>query len=201
MVVIDIGAHVGTFIDMYPHATVHAFEPNPVNYDFLIDKYKDNKNIHIVKAAVGNHDGKMKLFRYNDDEQNGLANTGQSSLLLDNKNINQEKFWEVNCVKLSTYLDMHNIGNVHILKIDTEGAEYEILEDLLRPSIVNRFGHILYEDHSFLFGKEYAAKARSVTIELYTKYANPHQINYGNRTTEWSSEVPYVNWKLEFPKT
>jgi hypothetical protein len=53
---------------------------------------------------------------------------------------------EVECETLQTFLDRHNITRVDFLKMDAEGAEYEVFINL-NPSILSRIQRMDLELH------------------------------------------------------
>ena len=67
MIIFDIGACVGIFIDeMFAKygedniEVIYAFEPLKANYDFLIEKYKDNEE---AKTLLDAEEREIDLFR------------------------------------------------------------------------------------------------------------------------------------------
>ena len=67
-IIIDGGTNVGFFSLLmskkYPNASIYSFEPNPDNYNFLIEHIKNNqqKNIHPYNYAVSSKNGKVTLY-------------------------------------------------------------------------------------------------------------------------------------------
>ena len=55
-------------------------------------------------------------------------------------------------IRLSDYWKEHINDRVHVLKLNVEGAEYDIFEDLLDGGIINEFDTIIYEDHGWRCG-------------------------------------------------
>jgi len=57
---------------------------------------------------------------------------------------------EVDCISLDDIIEKYNIDNVHLLKIDCEGAEYEILynsqffKNKMIKNIVGEFNNLRY---------------------------------------------------------
>ena len=188
MIIVDVGAHVGAFIDMYasgntPTDSIHLFEPNPMNYGYLMHKYEEDGRICFNHVAVSNYNGTATLFRANNDTQEFRVNAGRSTLYADNPNINWLKnHYEVEVIKLSDYWK-HNIGTtVDILKIDTEGAELDILEDLLDAGIINQFQHIIFEHH-FQLIPSLVERAAPIIKRLFQEHSG--LINHGD-TDSWS---------------
>ncbi|WP_297298350.1 FkbM family methyltransferase [uncultured Brachyspira sp.] len=129
-VVIDIGANVGIIsiylAKKYPFLKIYSFEPVKQNYENLIKNIKIN---NIPDGIITAENIAITKDRRNIDIITPLDNTGGSSFSIDrhlnavNSNINI-------AVKSMTFDDIfnkYNIDKCKLLKIDCEGAEYEIL--------------------------------------------------------------------------
>ena len=115
---LDVGANLGLFtyfLSKYSKK-VFAFEPNPYPLRYL-PKLID-KNVELLKIAIGNANKKMDLLI-------PKSNKGWSSNGATLKNINVKKGIKitVNC----RTIDSFNFSNVGFIKIDVEGAETEVL--------------------------------------------------------------------------
>jgi hypothetical protein len=64
-VIVDGGAYKGEtttkFLDLFPSATIHAFEPLPKHINSLRKKYENNTNVYIHDNAIGNDSGKNEI--------------------------------------------------------------------------------------------------------------------------------------------
>jgi len=164
--IIDIGAHVGWYLDQWvkgTNNTIFAFEPNPVNLHTLRHKYANNANVIIIPYAVGATKGTVKLYRAPDDDFNEPKHTGRSSVRRDNSNVGDE-FFEVQMIRLSDFIDDMCIEQFRVLKIDTEGNEHVILDDLLDNGLINKFDEIIFENHDFLFEHDNSHAMREKVI-------------------------------------
>lgn len=136
--IVDIGAHVGAFSvyskEIWPDAKVIAVEPHPDSFALMELNTKHCSNIDLVNCAIGSIDGQSLLCSSPSESRVGeyLADVWDS---LDSRfaefgtcvpTISVEKFWTT------------HVGDrqVDILKLDCEGAEYLILNEL------NRIGYL-----------------------------------------------------------
>jgi FkbM family methyltransferase len=121
--VVDIGAHLGIFSVFASrnnrNGKIFALEPSPKNFKLLKYNIKVNKikNIVPIKKAVSNLDGKKKLFL-------GFIDSGNS--LLDWQYVKKE-YINVRTATLKSFFKKYHVKQIDFLKIDAEGAEYEIL--------------------------------------------------------------------------
>lgn len=118
--VLDIGANVGAFslyaMCMYDPSRILAFEPNPRAYGFLADNVQ-NRGVPVmdINAAVRAEGGMERLHQ-------GRHNLGEASF---HRGPNQSDVSvEVPCVAA------HLLPSANIVKVDTEGCEVEILQNL-----------------------------------------------------------------------
>lgn len=113
--ILDIGANLGFFSiaarGRYPHATIHAYEPNPRVLPFLKSNLAELK-IGIYPEAVGTQDGFTSMLDDGPSNQARTCSTGKD---------------EIPVVSLEKAVE--RLGNsVDLLKLDCEGAEWELFQ-------------------------------------------------------------------------
>ena len=94
---------------------VYTFEPVPSTYAVLKKNNENLNNVHVQQTAVSGVGGSHELFF-------SASNLAENFLLRKAKNS-----IEVSLVTLKEAFDMNHIENVDLMKIDCEGAEYDIL--------------------------------------------------------------------------
>ena len=123
-VVLDLGGNYGDVLRGLQSCgcTVHAFEPHPFFYNYMKEVYGKNKNFIISnKAAWIRNEERNFYFKRSRDAKNGGA-----TLMSEKTNILDPYLFDVvECFNVSQYIK--ELGNIDVLKIDVEGAEYEIL--------------------------------------------------------------------------
>jgi len=124
--VVDIGANAGYFslfaAAKFPHARIFSYEPVPVNYKQL-QRHCDLNSSQSIKCypqAVAGKNGEINLSFDTSDS----FTTSATIFKLANV---EEKSLKVSCVSLQTVMDENDIKKCDLLKIDCEGAEYDIL--------------------------------------------------------------------------
>ena len=118
-VILDCGANIGIstiyFKTIYPNAIVHAFEPDANLFEILSKNIHTNgfKQVELHQAAIWTEHTTLS-FDNKGSEASHIDTTGQST----NK---------VEAKKLASILA--NLDAVDFLKMDIEGAEYEVVKD------------------------------------------------------------------------
>lgn len=123
--IIDIGANVGYFslyaFKNFKNAKVIAFEPFPLNFK-LLDKHKaDNalSGLLLDKRAVSGTESTLKI-NYNPKV---VYSVGASMVDRDGASLTLE----VDAISLKDLFDEYKVEHCDLLKVDCEGAEYNIL--------------------------------------------------------------------------
>lgn len=133
---LDIGANVGIFtqwaLDRFGSDTeVIAVEPMKVATEVFKAIHADKPNVRLYECAITSYDGELELGV---DPGNSLV----SSVV-----INQENTIKVQAMRLSSLMEKAGWESADLLKMDIEGAEYEIFEEVTSLP----FKNILLEFH------------------------------------------------------
>jgi len=144
-VVIDLGAHVGVMsMEFARHAgKVYAFEPHPSAFKQLKKNTARMKNVVPINKAVSVETGTAQLFSV--PTRYGRVTEG-SSLSVDKTNISKDHVFEVETVSLAQFIESLD-SEVKLIKMDIEGAEYDIIESLLDSNVIHKIGIVYVEDH------------------------------------------------------
>jgi FkbM family methyltransferase len=141
--VIDIGANVGifsTFAAARSQRQVYAFEPLPLNCQFLKQNMADNRLSQItpVCSAVSAHTGTVKLYTTQSPSGNLLFNHNVQGKI--------EQYIEVSSTTLSAIMEEYDLQTIDFMKMDCEGAEGEILQST-PPEHLRRVNKLAMEFH------------------------------------------------------
>jgi len=145
-VYIDLGARDGDTMKALrsQYAKCIAFEPNPTMFNKLIrNKYPRCAEVKFYKAAAWIRDGRITFY-----EDKRSKNQWGSSLVKrpDMKDSQRIKI-EVDSIDIVETI-RNEFSNAIVLKIDIEGAEYELITHLLQyPDVFQKVQHVLVEWH------------------------------------------------------
>ena len=142
-VVLDIGAGLGDFAicvaSRHPHSTVYAYEPFPESFTMLENNLNLNQvqNVKIFPHAVSGQVGFIDLHIVSKEavqQSTAFGLDGSQSSI------------QVQSTTLDHILDEIQSGKCDYLKMDCEGAEYNILFSA-SDSALQRIKHICLEYH------------------------------------------------------
>ncbi len=133
MTAFDVGANVGEVSLLLSRfvgktGTVHAFEASSSVFKKVSEVFKltNHTEISLNHNAVADKRGLLKLHVYDDEHSgwNSLANRPLENYGIDVKPVCIE---EVESITIDEYCAKNNISQIDLLKIDVEGAEYQVL--------------------------------------------------------------------------
>ena len=140
-VVVDVGAFRGLvaqeFVDLYG-CTVHAFEPNPQFYEELEERFHDNPKVFTYDVGLGGADAVLAM------EQRGLGSTVYGS-----NDDDSVPTVEVRIRDVATVLDELGYDQIDYIKINIEGAEYDLLDRLIETGWIARTRYFLIQFHEW----------------------------------------------------
>lgn len=119
-IVIDIGANIGVYsiFAALKNAMVYSYEPESKNFKLLLENIRLNnfeKNIQPFCIGISGREEERELY---------LGSSPFHSFYFHQ---NGGKKTKIKCIPLKKIFEENNIERCDILKIDCEGAEFEIL--------------------------------------------------------------------------
>lgn len=145
---IDVGANCGVatiiLAKQNPNSVVYSFEPDPRVFKVLEENIKLNKLSNVIlfnKAMCRKETKTIELCLH--PSYSGGNTTCADKTVFGNNTI-------VDCVAFDEIIDKYKISKIDLLKIDCEGAEYEILYESVRfkerivKAIVGEFHNLSY---------------------------------------------------------
>jgi FkbM family methyltransferase len=139
--IIDCGSNIGMsifyFKMLYPNSQILGFEPEEETFSCLEKNVKNNfmNSVVIHKVALSNKEGIIDF--YYDPENVGSLNMSTK----------QKKMSKQNQKVKAILLSKHINKDVDFLKIDIEGSELEVLEELSNAGKLNYVSQMVIEYH------------------------------------------------------
>ena len=169
--VFDVGGYKGQgasdLFSMYL-PTIYIFEPRAEYAQAIEKRFKKNNKIKVFNFGLSNKKSDNYIY-FNDDG---------STLFL--KNSQKEK---VKMESISDFIKNNNINKIDLLKLNIEGGEYEVLDDLINLGLLNIITNLQIQFHNFL------PNAKKRMFEIQNKLGKTHHITY-------QYEFVMENWQL-----
>ena len=155
---IDVGAHHGetirAFRSNFEIEHIIAFEPSPYNYEKLLKKTKNLKNLKIYNIGLGEKTGLINFKQHIESSSSTMTQINDQSNYFKRKNFyldffnRKKKIFKILKVKidrLENILNELKINEVDILKVDTEGYDFYVIKGL--GDYIKNVKYIYFEHH------------------------------------------------------
>jgi FkbM family methyltransferase len=139
--VLDIGAHIGSFTlwltQQRAVAEAYCFEPDPDSFNLCRFNLAQQPNVQVIMSAIG---GRTRRSAISIDP----AAHSRSTIVEDMGRASNTRSIDITILSFAEWLADHP-GSFDLLKMDCEGAEWEILRTC--PEVFSRFSTIIAEIH------------------------------------------------------
>lgn len=193
VLVVDVGANIGDFSELafsqLGATRVLAIEPTPHIYAALTDRFKDEPRFESVHACLGAFSGVLDFLVHTETKTSSLfpRETRRRYFAADDQAVAKTP---VPTTTIDALCDERNIKHIDLLKLDTQGAEFDIFRgerDLLQSQSID----IIYTE--FFITSHYAgapllpeiwALLDKFDYSLYDLFKGPHgtdgQLRFGD---------------------
>jgi FkbM family methyltransferase len=126
--IFDVGANKGRYVEAIRNAKIdykqiHCFEPGKSAYSELLQACRNNSRIQLNQFALGSEPGTVQL--YYDKPGSNLASLTKRRL--QHFHIPFDNQEDVKVDTIDNYCRIHSIDHIHLLKLDVEGHELDVL--------------------------------------------------------------------------
>jgi FkbM family methyltransferase len=137
----NIGMSVLFFKALYPDARVLAFEPAEAAHRLLLDNVEQNglARVEVHHIALGRENAQVSFFADAHDLSTFGTSTRQERLPNPHKSTVSQR-------RLSDFIE----APVDLLKLDIEGAEDEVLDDLIDSGAIGHIDQLVVEYHHLI---------------------------------------------------
>lgn len=170
--VFDLGGYQGDFAsEIYARyrAKVLVFEPHPVYAGHISRRFEKNPEVEVYPFGLGARDEVLLL---------GTEGESSSTLMIGDKN----KAVEAEIKNAKSFLELHEVRKIDLLKINIEGGEYELLEHLLKEDLIGRIENLQIQFHHFV--PDAVSRMKAIKKAL----AETHELTY-------EFEFLWENWQ------
>jgi FkbM family methyltransferase len=173
--ILDCGSNIGIsilfFKMLYPGARIIGFEPDPDTFEILRTNVRQNSlhDVELQQCALYDREGAIDLHR-------GLFKGALRMSLLEER-LPGRKI-SVSSRRLSSFIT----EDIDLLKLDIEGAEQFVLQELADSAKLSRIDQIHIEYHHHIIGK---TDTLSSTLKLLEDGGFGYQISAHPRHGSW----------------
>lgn len=169
--VFDVGGYKGQgasdLFSMYL-PTIYIFEPRTEYAESIEKRFKKNNKIKVFNFGLSSKKSDDYIY-VNDDG---------STLFLKNKQ--KEK---IKLESISAFIKNNNIKKIDLLKLNIEGGEYEVLDDLIDSKLLKIITNLQIQFHNF------PLDAKKKMLEIQKELNETHHLTY-------QYEFVMENWQL-----
>lgn len=157
--ILDIGANIGfytsCFSDLIGSAgKVFAFEPEPVNFNYLQRNCKGLANVILTNKAVSDKTGTLKIYL------SKMLNVDHRTYKIDD----YSEIKEIEAVAIDDYLKERGNPPIDFIKMDIQGFEMSALKGMLQTLTNNQDVKVISE--LWPFGLQKAGSSAAEMLEL-----------------------------------
>jgi FkbM family methyltransferase len=170
-VVFDVGGYKGEFaatVFCRYNCEVYVFEPMPAFFQTIKDLFAHNHRVHPYCVGLSDRDGTAEISVSDISSSLYIKNTETVTIQLKS---------------IVAFIKEHQINSVDLMKLNIEGAEYDLLESLLDSGLIGLFKNIQVQFHDFIIPN---AKERMNRIQ--------ERLSATHRLT-WQYEFVWENWQ------
>ena len=138
-VVFDLGGYEGQWAsDIFSKycCFIHVFEPVEKFANQIQHRFAKNKKIFVHQFGLSDANKKLEIFI-----------DGDSSSSFKTKDNNGQY---IELIRAMDFVKKHEISIVHLMKINIEGGEYDLLEHLLESGFISNITNIQVQFHDFV---------------------------------------------------
>lgn len=174
----DVGANIGSFsvllLERFPHATIHAFEPHPRNYEQLLTNISSTK-IKCHNIALGEKNDTILLFDQDQNSGTTYASIFQEVITEIHKQPAQS--YPIPIRSLDTFMKEEGIQFIDYLKIDTEGNDLSVLAGATTMLKSGKIGFIHFEFNEMnIISRVYLRDFKRILNEYHLYRLLPHDL-------------------------
>jgi FkbM family methyltransferase len=172
-IIFDIGGYHGEFAsDIYCKfgSTVYIFEPIELFYNKIREKFLYNKNVYVYNFGLGAKTS-TEFITFLDNSSSLFAKNGEKI--------------SIQIKSISEFIKENKIDNIDLVKINIEGAEYELLESLIENKLVDKFVNLQIQFHDFVI-----ENARERMEKIQKEISRTHVVT-------WQYDFVWENWHIK----
>ena len=138
-IVFDVGGFKGEFAEelyVVSPCRIMIFEPVQEHYDLLLEKFSRNSDIEVFHFGLDASTQQIEI---------SLSSNSSSY----NRDLGKSNLERINLKDIVEFLTEESINEIALMKINIEGAEYDLLDRLIKSGNLHKFKHLQIQFHDF----------------------------------------------------
>ncbi|MFN0200613.1 MAG: FkbM family methyltransferase [Bacteroidia bacterium] len=124
----DVGANKGNYTKLFMELgytkDIHCFEPHPTTFKYLVDAISTTQ-VKKFNIAFSRESGTFPIFDY--AAEDGSEHASLFKDVIEKVHKSNATSYQVEVRTIDEFVETNKIDNIGLLKIDTEGNEYNVL--------------------------------------------------------------------------
>ena len=157
-IIFDIGGYKGDFtamcLEMYPNAKMFVFEPTEEYYRIVFERFKIdgliNRDATIIRFGISDLHGQKYMY-----------GAGDSKSIIESDGVRTVNEFTT----LENVCSCYAVKSIDLIKLNVEGAEYEILEKILSDGTALVYKNILVQFHKNV--PDYEKRRKNIVNKLF----------------------------------
>lgn len=178
-VVLDLGGYHGAFAQSIYNkfkCKVYVFEPYIPFYNMIASRFSTNLKVKVFDYGISDKTGDVNFVFSND-----------GSTIQDLEKYTDDKERPVNVVKVKSFKDVYeelNLDMIDLLKVNVEGAEYGILNNIFDSGYTEKIVNYQVQFHPEPPGSE------KMLEDIREHWSKTHK-------QDWNYQWVWENWSLK----
>ncbi len=134
-VIFDLGGYKGQFAsDIFAKygSEVYVFEPFQTFFQGLQERFRANYHIRVFGFGLAGRDETQRIYFHDDGTSVFRPSTN---------------FQVIRIRRFSSFVQEHDIATIDLLKVNIEGSEYDLLDDIIGAGLQHRIRNIQVQFH------------------------------------------------------
>lgn len=175
-IIVDAGAHIGFYslwqgMSVGPTGRIFAFEPNPDVYSLLVKNVRQNglEWVECIPQALSGKEGIAIM-------QASPRGTSSTRIVYSDSERTAQEI-QVRTTTLDAFVDQYAIDHIDTLKMDTEGAEVDIVAGGVSQAL-SRTDRVVMESHRVRIPGSPYRRTREPVCEMLTQLSFVPVLDY-----------------------